>query len=231
MMFEFKTLLAVTLAGLFGISSYALESGRYFQAITTSGVINKTLWYEQGGDKVEIYANSTLRSIDYEYDLTQRIVFYGDRTNAEGLPVPEAIATLPYSAEELAAKADRLMLIFHKIANNPTENPSYNVLVIEDKLESFPLGSFKFINFIDSSIAVMLGQENFIINEKKEKVIEIAAPDIGDLTIKLASLNEDGNWENFYSNGWGHSNDLRTIVFLTKSTNGLRPLRFRQYDR
>ena len=230
-MFEFKTLLAVTLAGLFGISSYALESGRYFQAITTSGVINKTLWYEQGGDKVEIYANSTLRSIDYDYDLDQRIVFYGDRTNAVGLPVPEAIATLPYSPEELPAKADRLLLIFHKIANNSGENPSYNVLVIEDKLESFPLGSFKFINFIDSSIAVMLGQENFIINEKKEKVIEIAAPDIGDLTIKLASLNEDGNWENFYSNGWGHSNDLRTIVFLTKSTNGLRPLRFRQYDR
>ena len=60
-------------------------------------------------------------------------------------------------------------------------------------MESFPLGSFKFINFIDSSIAVILGQENFIINEKKEKVIEIAAPDIGDLTIKLASLNEEGN--------------------------------------
>ena len=231
MTFKFKILLSVTLASIYGLSSYALENGRYFQAITTSGVINKSLWYEQGGDKVDIYANSTLRSIDYDYDLDQRIVFYGDRTNAVGLPVPEAIATLPYSPEELPAKADRLLLIFHKIANNSGENPSYNVLVIEDKLESFPLGSFKFINFIDSSIAVILGQEKFIINEKKEKVIEIAAPDIGDLTIKLASLNEEGNWVNFYSNGWGHSNDLRTIVFITKSANGFRPLRFRQYDR
>ena len=190
MMFRTHTPLIAGLFLLCATSSHALESGKYFQAITTTGVIDKSLWYEQGGDKVEVYANSTLRSIDYDYDLAPRIVFYGDRTNAEGLPVPEAIATLPYSAEDLAAKADRLLLIFHKIASNPTRGPSYNVLVIEDTLESFPLGSFKFINFIDSRIAVLLGQENFFVNGNKEKIIEIAVPDKGDVTIKLASLNE-----------------------------------------
>ncbi len=229
MMFRIHSLLITALIAFCALNSHALESGKYFQAITTSGVINKSLWYEHDGKKVEVYANNTIRSIDYDYDLAPSIIFYGNRTNAKGIPIPEAVARLPYSAEDLPTKAGRLLLIFHKVANNPSRGPSYNILVIEDKLESFPLGSFRFINFLDKKIAVRLGSKDFIVENNKEKIVEIASPEKGDLTIKLASMNDAGSWVNFYSNGWGHANDLRTIVFLTKSENGIKPLRFRQY--
>ncbi len=213
------------------LSSHALESGRYFQAITTQGVIGKNLWYELDGEKVEIYANNTLRSLDYEYELVPNIVFYGDRVNSEGEPIPEAVASLPYSIEDLATKADRLLLIFHKLDNSGQRGPSYQILVMEDQLDSFPLGSFKFVNFTDAQIAVILGNENFLLKTRDQKIIAVSPPEKGDLTIQLAANKEDGEWERFYSNGWGHSADLRTIVFLTKLGNTIKPLRYRQYDR
>ena len=86
-------------------------------------------------------------------------------------------------------------------------------------------------NFTKTKIAVLLGEQNIILEKSATKVVSEPPPEKGDVTIKLAYYTNDGRWKRFYTNGWGHSADLRTLVFLTSSGNQFKPLRFRQYDR
>lgn len=211
--------------------SYAVKRGNIFQAITTHGVIDKSLWYEYKGKKIYLYANSSIRSIDYDYQASENIIFYGDRKTPEGAPQPEAIATLPKVEKGTEKPIGRLLLIFNKARKPQLNDPKYSVLVVEDNLDGFPLGSFKFVNFTKTKIAVLLGEQNIILEKSATKVVSEPPPEKGDVTIKLAYYTNDGRWKRFYTNGWGHSADLRTLVFLTSSGNQFKPLRFRQYDR
>jgi hypothetical protein len=231
MMFKRLYFTTVLIGLLLTNTTHAVKKGNIFQAITTHGVIDKSLWYEFKGKRIYLYANSSIRSIDYDYLASENIIFYGDRKTPEGAPLPEAVARLPRVVTDTEKPIGRLLLIFNKAKKPQPNEPKYSILVIKDNLDGFPLGSFKFLNFTKTKVAVLLGEQNMILEKSAAKVFSEPPPEKGDVTVKLAYYSEDGKWEQFYTNGWGHSADLRTLVFLTSSGDQFKPLRFRQYDR
>ena len=218
-------LLISALVTLLPIQAIAgLKGGYHFQAIATNQVIKNGLWNLVNGDRQEIYATRMLRSTDYAYDIATTITFFGDRIDDEGNPIPEAIANVPDGAT-------RLLLLFTKLTTPDKRGLSYRVIAMKDDSNDFKFGSFRFINTSQKEIAIELAEERFYVDSNGSKTIEVDPPERGDLSIRIAAKDEDGEWTSNYTNGWGHRSNLRTLVFLLDGANErIKPLRFRQTE-
>ena len=216
-----KLLIAGLFSWLMVQANTDLKTGYYFQAIATNQTIKNDLWNFSGGIKQPIYATKTLRSIDYSYDVSPNITFYGDRVDNDGNPIPEAIAKVPNGAT-------RLLLLFNKLNKVEENGLNYKVTVIKDDVNNFKFGSFRFINTTKKDVAILLEEERFLVEPTGIETLEVEPPERGDLSIRIATKDIDGEWRSNYSNGWGHRSNLRTLVFLVEGSNGrINPLRFR----
>ena len=216
------------IAGLFTClviqANAGLKPGYYFQAIATNQTIKNDLWNFTNDNKQSIYATKTLRSTDYAYDIAPTITFFGDRIDDEGNPIPEAIVNVP-------VEATRLLLLFTKLTTPDKRGLTYRVIAMKDDSNNFRFGSFRFVNTSQKEIAIELAEERFLVDSSGSKTIEVDPPERGDLSIRIAAKNEDGEWTSNYTNGWGHRSNLRTLVFLLDGANGrIKPLRFRQTE-
>ena len=218
--FAFSLLLLIPL-----YADAELKAGRYFQAIAGNKAIVRTLWYQSGQKQQTIVATTTMRSGDYAYDAGENIIFYGERVDPEGTPIPEAIVPIPEGAS-------RLLLLFSELSVPNEEGLTYQVYVIEDDINKFSFGSFHFINASKKDAAVNLGGNKFLLKQGATKNVEVESPKQGDVLINVAAQNpEDLTWSLFYSNGWGHRDNLRTLVFIIDNQQGgVTTLRYRQFE-
>lgn len=201
-----------------------LKSGRYFQAITTDSAITNTLWYMDGEEQQSLHVTKLLRSAEYSYQEGPSIIFYGKRLNAEGEPLPEAIANIPEGAS-------RILLIFSPVRGQNAQGLSYNVHVLRDDLDRFAFGSFQFINVSNKKVAIDLQGNRFMLERGAFKVLKVAPPEMGDLSIRIAAQDGDGDWRPNYTNGWSHRSDLRTLAFIVDGPNDrVKTLRYRQTE-
>mgnify|MGYP007043471330 CR=1 FL=1 len=202
-----------------------LKTGRYFQAIAGDKTIVRTLWYQLGSEQQTIVATTAMRSGDYAYDAGETITFYGDRIDAEGNPIPEAIAPIPEGAS-------RLLLLFTQLAAPNEQGLTYRVYVIEDDIQKFSFGSFHFINASTKDAGIKLGGEKFLLKKGAAKNVKVKPPEQGDVLINIVAHNpKDLTWSPFYSNGWGHRDNLRTLVFIIDNPQGgVTTLRYRQFE-
>lgn len=218
--FAFSLLLLIPLC-----ADAELKAGRYFQAIAGNKAIVRTLWYQSGQKQQSIVATTTMRSGDYAYDAGENIIFYGERVDPEGIPIPEAVVPIPEGAS-------RLLLLFSELSVPNEQGLTYQVYVIEDDINKFSFGSFHFINASKKDAAVNLGGNKFLLKHGATKNVEVEPPKQGDVLIKIAAQNpEDLTWSPFYSNGWGHRDNLRTLVFIIDNQQGgVTTLRYRQFE-
>lgn len=202
-----------------------LKSGHYFQAIAGDQAIIRTLWYPLGSEKQTIVATTAMRSRDYAYDKGEHITFYGDRRDAEGVPIPEAIVKIPEGAS-------RLLFIFSKLSEPNEFGLTYQVHAIEDDTQQFPFGSFQFINASTKDAGVDIGGNKFLLKKGASKNVKVKPPEQGDIWINVVAHNpEDMTWSPFYSNGWSHRDNLRTLVFIIDNPRGgVTTLRYRQSE-
>ena len=218
--FAFSLLLLIPLC-----ADAELKAGRYFQAIAGNKAIVRTLWYQSGQKQQSIVATTTMRSGDYAYDAGENIIFYGERVDPEGIPIPEAVVPIPEGAS-------RLLLLFSELSVPNEQGLTYQVYVIEDDINKFSFGSFHFINASKKDAAINLGGNKFLLKHGATKNVEVEPPKQGDVLIKIAAQNpEDLTWSPYYSNGWGHRDNLRTLVFIIDNQQGgVTTLRYRQFE-
>lgn len=218
--FAFSLLLLIPLC-----ADAELKAGRYFQAIAGNKAIVRTLWYQSGQKQQSIVATTTMRSGDYAYDAGENIIFYGERVDPEGIPIPEAVVPIPEGAT-------RLLLLFSELSVPNEQGLTYQVYVIGDDINKFSFGSFHFINASKKDAAINLGGNKFLLKHGATKNVEVEPPKQGDVLIKIAAQNpEDLTWSPYYSNGWGHRDNLRTLVFIIDNQQGgVTTLRYRQFE-
>ncbi len=198
------------------------ESSYYFQTIAGNQAIKNSLWYLSEGTKKTISASRVIRSPDYKYDPQPVLYFYGDRIDEEGKPIVEAVVMVPNDAS-------RLLLLFNKLPKHNEQGHTYKVVAIKDDYEGFEFGSFKFINASNKELAINISGEQLLINQSVTKVVKVDPPEKGDVSIQIFARDDKGAWKSNYANGWGHREDLRTLVFILNGTNGrIKALRYRQ---
>jgi hypothetical protein len=195
-----------------------LQDGRYFQAIAADTSKVRTLWYQLDNEKQTVSATYTLRSSDYAYAEGETIIFYGERVDHKGKPIPEAVATIP-------SGATRLLLRFTKLATPDKRGLSYRVHTFKDDTKTFPFGSFHFVNASAKDVDVDIGGKAFHLKQDAMKNIAMQPPEKGDVSIEITAIQSKSR----YTNGWGHHSNLRTLVFIVDGPNGrIKPLRYRQ---
>ena len=202
-----------------------LKAGRYFQAIAGDKAIIRTLWYHSGLEQQTIVATKTMRSVDYAYDAGKNIIFYGERVDQDENPIPEAVVSIPEGAS-------RLLLLFSELSAPNEQGLTYRVYVIEDDINNFPFGSFHFVNASTKDAGVNIDENKFLLKQGATRNVKIEPPKQGDVFINIISHNpEDITWSPSYSNGWGHRDNLRTLVFIIDNQqDGLSTLRYRQFE-
>lgn len=210
-------------AGLCTHSLHSSEEGSYyFQTIAGNQAIKDSLWYLSGGTRKTISASRVIRSPDYKYDMQPILSFYGDRIDEEGKPIVEAIAIVPEGAS-------RLLLLFNKLPKHNDYGHTYRVVAIKDDHKGFEFGSFKFINASNKEVAINISGNQLKLKQSVTKVIKVDPPVKGDIYIQIFSKDDNGAWNSDYTNGWGHRQNLRTLVFILNSTNDrIKTLRYRQ---
>jgi len=202
-----------------------LKAGRYFQAIAEDKAIIRTLWYQSGLNQQTIVATKTMRSVDYAYDAGENIIFYGERIDQDENPIPEAIVPIPEGAS-------RLLLLFSELSAPNEKGLTYRVYTIKDDINNFSFGSFHFINASTKDAGVNIDGNKFLLKQGAKRNVKVEPPKRGDVFINIVAQNpEDLTWSPSYSNGWGHRDNLRTLVFIIDNQlDGLSTLRYRQFE-
>ena len=202
-----------------------LKAGRYFQAIAEDKAIIRTLWYQSGLNQQTIVATKTMRSVDYAYDAGENIIFYGERIDQDENPIPEAIVPIPEGAS-------RLLLLFSELSAPNEKGLTYRVYAIKDDINNFSFGSFHFINASTKDAGVNIDGNKFLLKQGATRNVKVEPPKRGDVFINIVVQNpEDLTWSPSYSNGWGHRDNLRTLVFIIDNQlDGLSTLRYRQFE-
>jgi hypothetical protein len=206
-------------------SGYAeLKSGRYFQAIASGEAIVESLWYKTKGTKQKLSVSRIFRSRDYSYDSAPQIIFYGNRVDIEGNPIPEAIAEVP-------EEESRLLIFFIKLTNEDDQGLNYRTVVLSDSLQQFAFGSYKFLNTTKMSLALNLSGEVFLIEQGKIKIIPIKLTKKSSVPIRILGKQTGDQWESIFSNSWGHRPDMRTLAIIVEAKEGgVDVLRYRQFE-
>lgn len=116
------------------------------------------LKFLSGGEVKELNVFTSSRSNVHRYQGPPSLTFFRESIGAEG----EAIRT-PVGSVVLNQSTRRYLLFFARQSGTPEQ---YSILPLPDSLNDFQPGSFRFVNLAPFNIAVQLGEERFMIEEK-----------------------------------------------------------------
>ncbi|TVP76005.1 MAG: hypothetical protein EA353_12830 [Puniceicoccaceae bacterium] len=121
----------------------------------------QNLKFLTNGEVNELNVFTTSRSNVHRYQGPPRMTFFREKPGVDG----EVIRT-PVGSVELNQSAGRYLLFF---VRQPGTAEQYGILALPDSLSDFQPGSFRFVNLAPFNIAVQLGEERFMIEQRDFK--------------------------------------------------------------
>ncbi len=134
---------------------------------------------------------------------------------------------LPVAVVQLPPRADRVLMVCQQL--NPGE---VNVRAYDISTSGQKAGDYRFFNFAEFSIGVIMGKSKFVLAPGKERVLSKPSwrTDVLDIPIQLGTV-EKGKEKLVFSSMWGHRPAKRNMVFLFGSSERNRPIAIgRFYD-
>lgn len=173
--------------------------------------------YQSAEEALSLRISSSRRSQIYTYRGTDPIIFFTERTLADGAVerVPLATASIP------SGMTDVLLLFLERHDPQPGE-PLFNVAVINDGTNAFPWGSYCIYNLSAYEVGGIIGSERFRIPGNGSKVV---TPDgDGQITVEIHfSQMIDEEWVPKVNTRWLYRSDARQIVFVTDDKTTRNP--------
>lgn len=117
---------------------------------------------------------------------------------------------------DIPSNINRPLFIIEPNKNKASEGLPLNILVVDDSEESFPAGSFKFMNFSNQNLLIKIGKEVLMLPKSEFKAIDSQAPEQGGL-IPIKFGNTKGEKLHF-TRIYGHKNS-REMIFIRQSDN------------
>lgn len=129
------------------------------------------------------------------------------------LPAPAAFVDFPLNA-------NRVLLACVKSGESPVKLVAYDISSTGSKA-----GDYRFFNFSSKPLSIILGEERFAIESRKDKVISRQSwrDDILDLTMQVATV-ENGKPKLVYSSVWGHRPGRRNFIFMFDGRHPSKPI-------
>ena len=212
----------------------SVEPTAYFSAVFWDKYQKETFTYAPWGNENE--ENASMVSIAVNSNsLSRKFAFYGsDKINLftetnEETSTTEKIKNiamefeLPLSTE----KGREYILLFL----NKKKNGLWKIYPVPFLKDDIPVGSFKFVSQLRSTIYLLFGKEKITLSSGKSSV----SPGIleeGKRGINLkAMMKKDGRFVNLYDEDWSYSSRMRGMFFLGMNGSKLNVKRLVEFNR
>lgn len=171
------------------------------------------LMYESDGRVMEMQVNNGSRSSLQRYKGSPRLVFFRQETT-EGEPI-----RVPVGMVDLSGQNSPLLLLFLSDPNYPDQE-RYRILPLNDSLQSFPSGSYSFINMTNRNLAAYVDGDTLMIPAYGGVIHSVNQDPDRTIPVKLASYNPDTHqWVQTYESKWQFRTNQRVIVFISRENS------------
>jgi hypothetical protein len=129
------------------------------------------------------------------------------------LPAPAAVVELPLNA-------NRVLLACLKSADQPLRIIAYDISTAGSRA-----GDYRFFNFSSKTLSIILGEERFALESRKDKIVSRQSwrDEILDLTMQVATV-ENNKPRLVYSSIWGHRPGRRNFIFMFDGRHPSKPI-------
>lgn len=188
-----------------------------FSCLEWSEIDTNGLYYQHQEESIQVSMDTAYRSELYDYSGPNPIVFFVDSNGANGQPErrPVARAQVPEGVE-------RALFLFVERPNPGENGEAFEVIVMDESLSAFPMGTYRVFNFSDYEIGGIIGENRFIIPGKNFKTISPKVGDMVDVQIHF-SQKVDDQWVPKVNTRWLYRENARNIVFVTDDPNSRVP--------
>ena len=135
-------------------------------------------------------------------------------------PKPVAVVKLP-------ERANRVLFVCQQPKEGEVNVRAYDISTGGQKA-----GDYRFFNFANFSVGVIMGKNKFVLPSGKERLVSESSwrSEVLDIPVQFGTLVE-GKEKLVYSSMWGHRPAKRNMVFLFGSSDRNRPIAIgRFYD-
>ena len=209
---------------LFAFSNFSQaqeEKNITAELVTLSEKSNiKGLWFQtaDGPRKLDVYERDF--TMPEKYIGPKVIHFFVNEaslsSSPEDRPDPAAIVELPDDG-------GKVMLIF---APKAEQKVGWNIRALDNSLEKFPPGSYRFINLCPSEFTVILeGNESPAEPNSVTIISPVASNDTNEAHIQIGLEKEI-----IFSSIWEDKPDSRTTVFVAPDPNGRNGISVRRFS-
>ncbi len=195
--------------------------------LTDSGVIEDLSYVTVDGvSKLSIYSRGFAPSIAYKGP--EEIVFFRPISNPNGFDGEEAVRKI-VGKVKLPATATRILLLFEKKpSSTDEEEEAYRILALDNDLQGFPAGAYRFVNVSPIPVRGFLGRDQFDLKPNASKIMEAKGDsETGNVELKLFRMKGD-TLEKIYSSVWNVNKRRRSTVFLSASQSGVQDVDVRK---
>lgn len=129
------------------------------------------------------------------------------------LPAPVATVNLPLNA-------NRILLACLKSGDEPLKIIAYDISSTGSRA-----GDYRFFNFSSKPLSIILGEERFAIDSRKDKIISRASwrDEILDIPMQVAII-ANNKPKLVYSSVWGHRPGRRNFIFMFDGRHPTKPI-------
>ncbi|WOO43188.1 hypothetical protein [Rubellicoccus peritrichatus] len=183
-----------------------------FEVISMKGTIRDLFYVNSDGNKIPLLAYEGSRSFEYTYKGGPILrLFSGDNVE-NATPVAEVNLA--------GAGPENLLLI------SPKSDGAYSALLLRDGAASHPLGSYRFFNFTDASVAVVANDSQHLLAPMSDNIVEVFPEDSSGTTCRIrVAIREEDTWRKLYANTWIGSSKSRYLAIIQRNESGKTTIR------
>jgi hypothetical protein len=171
------------------------------------------VFYESDGEVHPVKFQRVRRTALMTYHGPSPLVFFRQETGPEGETI-----RIPVARADLSSGIERPLLLF---VLRPEQPPgTFSVVVLDDRPEAFPAGSYKIINLNPAPLYCQVGDEKSELGPMSRwTVVPEAADGSGVVNTTVVRPLDGGDYKLVYRAQWPLNARMRTLVFLFPSQN------------
>lgn len=164
----YKNLIRLWIISSLFFNSLNAEEKTFFTCAKFNAVDTSNLYYNKGKEYIKLELPQTVRSKIYPVTLgeNRKLVFFSLSKDEKDQDV-----YTPVARAHFPEKTNQVLVLFAK--SKKVKKSKYRLLVIDDSLEVFPVGSFRFFNFTKEPLLVSFHKTKKVVKPRSETLIKL----------------------------------------------------------
>jgi hypothetical protein len=194
-------------------------AGIEFTCVASQMPENEPVFYRQGKQVAPLEFRNLRRSAVYKLEPTTRFDLVGVKKGEDGASVYHLLGSAP-----LPADWKKILFLIEPAVAGQENAPPFEIVPLNDSLEEFPAGSFRFLNTTRESLRIRCDREERMLPPGQTTVIKLPGKEEGFFPVTIFGPN---NKQLFGSRLFWEPAVRELVVILPPTPENPQKLRFR----